>query len=295
MTSPKVNMGTLSRQRWNATEPLTNSRVVTLGNEIRRLSAEIQNLSRRLSRRQPYGSTHAINEESEHVHAAPDADHVDDAEPELANDDVQSTMSLSWNDYNREGLDAFWVSHCPNEDECSDLMTMFIDFVKYGRPARNIQGIRNRFNPSVSDDLSTTILIFGQTDINGETRWQPVSWAPDDDVVAVRESWDKINQNIRDKWPSSLKPAGIGEEGSTSSGRDPNDFAYGWDSTHGASVDLTRFSYSEDGSPESFSTESASIAVAQLGPVLETSLFQAPPAWANQVFGRRWYACLELP
>ena len=138
-----------------------------------------------------------------------------DAESEVANNDVQSTIPISGNiqDPNKE----FWLSHFPGKDSCSELKKIFIDIAKYGRPRRDLQGVRNRFSPAVSDDISTTILIFEQLVMIGETRWQPVSWAPDDDEVAVQGNWDNINQQREKKGPSSL-------DGQST---DPNDFALG--------------------------------------------------------------------
>ena len=248
------------------------SGIVTLAHEFRRLSTEIQNLSNCLSVKQRYGWESAIREDSQQVNTEPNAEPVVDAEFAVGfNSAFQPTIFASRKNCDLRYLEAFWTSHCPNKNECSDLLTIFIDFVHYGRLSRDIGGITSRFNPSVGDDLSTTNLVFGHRESNGGTRRQPISWAPPDAIVAVRGSWEAINQHIREAWPSSLKPPDDTQD--NTSGRYPDDFAYGWNLNHGASVDSTRFSYYKDGSPK----------------ILTTS-FQAALTYWNETFGRRWYS-----
>lgn len=159
---------------------------------------------------------------------------------------------------NNESNETF--SEIPSEDQLSELRKMFIDVVKYGKPRRDIQGIRTSFSPSVNDSLSPTILILKQTKMCGKPICQLVSWAPDDDVVTVRGSWEKIEKQIESKLPLHLVPAG----NENTLDKNLKDFAYG--------LNLNIGKVSMD--PDSTSRNLAE--------------FVNPP------FGMRWYVVLEI-
>jgi hypothetical protein len=217
-----------------------------------------------------------IDEERKYNQATPKMSQPLDKEGfELESGGRQSNLTFDSRTQGLEAAEEFWKAHRPKEETSSDLLTMFIDFIDHGRPVRNIKGIKHRFNPSVSDDLSTTILIFGRTDASGGVTWQPLQWTPHDDVVGVRDDWESVCQHIRDNWHANFKTMDTEAAGRWGSRRDGNDdFAYGAESANECSVELTRFSYSKNRDSENLYTICRE---------------RSPLLLSNQVFGRRWY------
>jgi hypothetical protein len=244
--------------------------------EIRRIPAKIDTQTRVVASMPTSESKFAIDEEKKYNQGTPKmSQHLDKEEFELESRDRKSNTTFDNRTQDLRTAEEFWKAHRPREKTCSRLLAMFIDFIHHGRPARNIKGVKHRFSLSVSDDPSTTILIFGRTYANGEITWQSLQWTPHDDVVGVRDDWESVCQYIRDNWHVNFKTTDLEAAERWGSRRDANDdFAYGAESANGCSVELTRFSYSKNGDSKRFYN------------ICEE---QSLSLLSDQVFGRCWY------
>jgi hypothetical protein len=180
--------------------------ISNLTTEICLLSAQLNNLSQRLSLLQKSSSTRVIDQDTNFaLNASRKTININKKPNELDRVDTQAQIPTEQAVHEPEAITKPWITQNVARDACHDLCAMFTDFLHHGRPIRNIKGVKHPFNPSVSDDLSTTILVFKQTAASGQPTWQILQWTPLDDIIAVRDEWSSIYQQIGDAWPLSIE------------------------------------------------------------------------------------------